>query len=217
MPTCSRWHVRRITIFFFFSTVVLHTQSPRQEKVSWKRLQLSARIPKVHPSPLYERVGMASHVQMAACLAQWAAPRMIRESVRWSEWEELPFVPPPHPHQRQSNKIVQSFCCHGQELPSPPVVLPRRRLVFPPSWCRFCLLSHFFTSWLSLGFVEFWAPHTSAALPIPARGIHLVGSSNGEKTNCFSPDVFISRCVLVTLELLEGRLDEHFGPSPAAG
>lgn len=65
---------------------------------------------------------MASHVQMAACLAQWAVPRMIRESVRWSEWEELPFVPPPHPHHRKSNKTVQSFCCQAQELPSPPSV-----------------------------------------------------------------------------------------------
>lgn len=88
---------------------------------------------------------MASHVQMAACLAQWAVPRMIRESVRWSEWEELPFVPPPHPHHRKSNKIVQSFCCHGQELPSSPSPTG-----IPAVVMLLCLLSHFFTSWPSL-------------------------------------------------------------------
>lgn len=147
MPTHSRWHVRRIALFFF--SFFFHGRPPYPKSMSGKGKLETASVVHVYSKSTsftaYERVGMASHVQMAACLAQWAVPRMIRESARWSEWEELPFVPPPHPHHRKSNKIVQSFCCHGQELPSPPFLSSIAAVAM-----LLCLLSHFFTSWPSL-------------------------------------------------------------------
>lgn len=145
-----------------FFTDVLHTQNPGQRKVSWEHQ--SASVVHVYSKSTsfiaYERVGMVSHVQMAACLAQRAVPQMIRESVRWSEWEELPFVPPPHPHHPKSNKVVQSFCSAKNFhllLSSPPSL--------PPWRC--------FTSFLTSSQVDSWS---SVMLLIPPSSAHLAGS-----------------------------------------
>lgn len=119
-------------------------------------------IPKVRPLPLTKRVGMVSHVQMAACLAQRAVPRMMRESVGWSGWEELPFVPPPpHPRHHKNNKIVQSFCCCGLEFPSPP---------FSPCVADWDSRPHYFPSHFSRSrqfgwVVECWVPCASVTVP----------------------------------------------------
>lgn len=160
MPTHSRWHVRRIALVF-------HGRPPYPKSRSEKgMLGTSTGIsrPRIFQKYILYRLWKSwhvSHVQMAACLAQWAVPQMIRESVRWSEWEELPFVPPPHPHHPKSNKVVQSFCSAKNFhllLSSPPSL---------PSW-------RCFASFLTSSQVDCWS---SVMLPIPPSSAHLAGRS----------------------------------------
>lgn len=87
-----------------------------------------------------------------ACLARRDVPRMSRERVRRSKWEEHPFVPPPHAPV-MIRTIKQTFNWFCIKLPSPSLIPLQPRLCF--SLFSMCIHHCMFTSFRTSSSVQF--------------------------------------------------------------
>lgn len=141
---------------------------------------------------------------LAGCLAQRAVPQMVRERARRSEWEELPFVPPPHPLViARTTKQPQVSVVFVLEFPSPSLI-PCDAASISRSYacgnhhCRFtsCLTSYViysFAVFYIAGYPPLYLHHDAKQQQL----IHLNGISQNSFRCRSHLEVFVSRCLLV--------------------